>query len=41
LQKYWILLSFLRLGYPKLRDLGQFVVLQINYDIIKLQEYQL
>jgi len=40
-KKYWIFLNFLRLGDPKLRDFGQFVILQINYDVIKLQEYQL
>jgi len=34
-------LNFLRLGDPKLRDLANYVVLQINYDIIKLQVYQL
>jgi len=30
-------LNFSCLGDPKLRDLGQFMVLQINYDVIKLQ----
>jgi len=33
----WIFLNFLCLGDPKLRDLGQFVVLHINYDVITLQ----
>jgi len=31
-------LNFLRLGDPKLRGFGQFVVLQINYDAIKFKK---
>jgi len=34
-------LNILHLDHPKLRDFGQFVVLQFNYDVIKLQECQL